>query len=159
MPSRTMAESADPSGSETSLTVLPTHFELSGSVNSTRFAFPVLKEKSRTTSPTVTASSTRAAIIRGVDTATSIPQEELKSHSFLGCLIRATTRGTPYSDFARSEETRLTLSSPVAATMTWQVSRPALLNEEISQASASSHSASGTLSIFSAFGSLSIKRT
>jgi len=43
----------------------------------------------------------------------------LKSHSFFGLLTRATTRGTPYSVFARRETTRLTLSSPVAAITTF----------------------------------------
>ena len=71
-------------GSSTSPTDFPMHIELSGSVISTKFASPDFIEKRRTTSPTLTASSTRAAIIRGVDTATSTPQEESKSHSFLG---------------------------------------------------------------------------
>src|SRR3712207_8132983 len=58
-------------------------------------------------SPTVTASSTRADISRGVETATSTPQTSLKSHSFLGWLTRPTVRGTPNSVLQsrdRSEE-------------------------------------------------------
>ena len=57
-------------------------------------------------------------MMRGVDTATSTPHEESKSHSFFGWLIRATTRGTPYSVLPKSEVTRFALSSPVAATKT-----------------------------------------
>ncbi len=69
-------------------------------------------------SPTLTASSTSADSNRGVDTATSTPQASLNSHSFLGWLTRATTRGTPYSVLASSEITKFTLSSPVAAMTT-----------------------------------------
>ena len=79
-----MAASAAFSGSSISSTVLPIQAEPSGKVSSTRFAWPFLNENKRTTSPTLTASSTRAAIIRGVDTATSTPHEESKSHSFFG---------------------------------------------------------------------------
>ena len=61
--------------------------------------------------------------------------------------------------FARSDDTRFTLSSPVAATITWQVSSFALSSELISQASARSHSADGTLSILRDFGFLSISKT
>ena len=68
--------------------------------------------------PTETASSTRAVMMRGVDTDTSTPHEASKSHSFFGLLRRATTRGTANSVFARREITRFALSSPVAATMT-----------------------------------------
>src|SRR5262249_56245314 len=108
-------------------------------------ASPWLKRSSRTRSPTLTASSTRADIRRGVETATSTPQASLNSHSFLGLLTRATTRGTPYSVLASSETTRLTLSSPVAAMTTLHRSSEASSSEEISHASASSHSALGTL--------------
>ena len=80
-------------------------------------------------------------MMRGVDTATSTPHDESKSHSFLGWLIRATTRGTPYSVFARSDVTRLTLSSPVAAISTWQDASFALSRDAISHESAKSHSA------------------
>ena len=73
--------------------------------------------------------------------------------------MRATTRGTPYSVFANSEATRFTLSSPVAATSTWQLFKTALSSDVISQASAINHSASGTDSIFNALGSRSIKST
>ena len=67
-----------------------------------------------------TASSTTAASSRGEDTETSTPHDSLNSHSFLGWLTRATTRGTPNSVLASSDTTRLTLSSPVAATTTLQ---------------------------------------
>ena len=81
---------------------------------------------------------------RGVETATSTPQASSNIHSFLGLLTRATVRGTPNSVLASSESTRLTLSSPVAATTTSQSARPASLSASISQASASSQTASGT---------------
>ena len=84
---------------------------------------------------------------RGVDTATSTPQVSSKSHSLLGLLTRATVRGTPYSVLASREMTRLALSSPVAATMTSQVSAPARSSASMSQASASCQSASGTEAI------------
>ena len=71
-------------GSEISSTDFPMQDEVSGRVNSTKLASPALSEKSLTISPTDTASSTRAAIILGVETATSTPQEESKSHSFFG---------------------------------------------------------------------------
>src|SRR5207248_10768095 len=96
--------------------------------------------------PTLTASSTSAESRRGVDTATSTPHDSLNSHSFLGSLMRATTLGTPYSVLASSDTTRLTLSSPVAAMTTLQRSRAASSSEVISHASASSHSARGTVS-------------
>src|SRR6202022_4845766 len=95
---------------------------------------------------TLTASSTRAESSRGVETATSTPQDSLNSHSFLGWLTRATTRGTPYSVLASSETTRLTLSSPVAAIATLQRCSPASSSETISQASARSHSERGSSS-------------
>ena len=76
-----------------------------------------------------------------MDTATSTPHDSLNSHSLFGWLIRATTRGTPYSVLASSDTTRLTLSSPVAAITTLQRSRAASSSEETSHASASSHSA------------------
>ena len=87
--------------------------------------FDCWKVKIRTRSPTLTASSTSAVIRRGIDTATSTPQASSNIHSFLGLLTRATVRGTPYSVFASSDTTRLTLSSPVAATTTWHSCRPA----------------------------------
>ena len=61
----------------------------SGSVISTRLALPWRKVNSRTRSPTVTASSTRADMIRGVETLTSTPQASVNSHSLLGWLTRA----------------------------------------------------------------------
>src|SRR5262249_8706981 len=77
----------------------------------------------------------------------------------LGWLIRATTRGTPYSVLASSDTTRFTLSSPVAAMTTLHRSRPASSSELISQASASSHSARGTLSTLIDRGFLSMSST
>ena len=109
-------------------------------VSSTRLASLCRNVISRTRSPTLTASSTRAESSLGVDTATSTPHDSLNSHSLFGWLIRATTRGTPYSVLASSDTTRLTLSSPVAAITTLQRSRAASSSEEISHASASSHS-------------------
>src|SRR3712207_6024152 len=110
-------------------------------------------------SPTVTASSTRADISRGVDTATSTPQNSLNIHSFLGWLTRPTVRGTPNSVLASRDNTRLALSSPVAAMATSQVSSPASSSEDSSQASASSHSTLPALSDLIACGTFSISRT
>src|SRR6478609_6934449 len=137
----------------------PTHGLLAGRVISTRFASPSWKVSSRTRSPTVTASSTRADISRGVETATSTPHDSLNNHSFFGLLTRATTRGTPYSVLASRDTTRLTLSSPVAATTTWHSCSPASSSEVTSQASASSHCAFGTEARLMAAGSLSTSRT
>ncbi len=147
------------SGHSTSPTVVPASADSSGRVSSTRFASPWLKRSRRTRSPTLTASSTRADIRRGVETATSTPQDSLNSHSFFGLFTRATTRGTPYSVFASRETTRLTLSSPVAAITTLQRWSAASSREVISQASASSHSACGTRSTEMAVGALSTRRT
>ncbi len=110
------------SGSSISPTVLPQQAAVSGKVISTRLASPFLNENRRTTSPTLTASSTKAEIIRGVETATSTPQELSNIHSFFGWFTRATTLGTPYSVLPSKDATRFTLSSPVAATNTWQPS-------------------------------------
>src|SRR5690349_21765569 len=98
-------------------------------------------------------------MIRGVDTLTSTPQASLNSHSLLGWLTRPTVRGTPNSVLASSEATRLALSSPVAAMTTSHLSSRASSREDISQQSASSHSASGTRSGLIARGSLSMSRT
>src|SRR6476619_6168493 len=98
-------------------------------------------------------------MIRGVDTLTSTPQASVNSHSLLGWLTRPTVRGTPNSVFARSDVTRLALSSPVAAITTSQCSSWASSSEESSQESASSHSASGTRSGLIEPGSLSISST
>ena len=117
------------------------------------------KVNSRTRSPTETASSTIAVMIRGVETSTSTPQASSNIHSFFGLFTRATTRGTPNSVFASNETTRFTLSSPVAATTTSHRSSWAPAREEISQASASDHSASLTEDTFIAAGSLSIRVT
>lgn len=153
-----MVTSEVSSGHATSPTRVPASAASGGSVSSTRLASPWLKRSSRTRSPTLTASSTSADIRRGVDTATSTPHASLNSHSFFGLLTRATTRGTPYSVLASSETTRLTLSSPVAAITTLQRCSAASSSEVISQASASSHSASGTRSTEMAVGALSMSR-
>ncbi len=153
-----MVTSEVSSGQRTSPTRMPARVDSGGSVSSTRLASPWLNRSSRTRSPTLTASSTRADIRRGVETATSTPQDSLKSHSFFGLLTRETTRGTPYSVLASSDTTRLTLSSPVAAITTWQRWSAASSSEVISQASASSHSARGTRSTEIALGVLSISR-
>ena len=92
----------------------------------------------------LTASSMRAVIRRGVETATSTPHDSSNIHSFFGLLTRATVRGTPNSVLASREMTRFALSSPVAATTTSEASSRASSRAAISQASASSHEASGT---------------
>ncbi len=91
--------------------------------------------------------------MRGVDTATSTPHDSSNIHSFLGWLTRATTRGTPYSVLASSDTTRLTLSSPVAAIITWQTGRSASSRTAISQVSPSRTSAPGTTSARALAGS------
>jgi hypothetical protein len=60
---------------------------------------------------------------------------------------------------ASSDTTRFTLSSPVAAITTWQRCSAASSRELISQASASSHSARGTLSTLMDLGELSMSST
>ena len=62
----------------------PTRGASSGMVSSTRLASLRPNVISRTRSPTLTASSTRAESSRGVDTATSTPQDSLYSHSLPG---------------------------------------------------------------------------
>ena len=113
---------------------------------------------SRTRSPTLTASSTMAASILGVDTETSTPQESLNSHSLAGLFTRATTRRTANSVFASSATTRLALSSPVAAITTSHCSIPDSSRIETSQASPSTQSACSTAcgSNWSASRSISI---
>src|SRR5688500_9985316 len=147
------------SGHGTSPVGFPTKGESAGSVISTRLASPWRKVNSRTRSPTVTASSTRADMIRGVDTLTSTPHASVNSHSLLGWLTRPTVRGTPNSVLASSEVTRLALSSPVAAITTSQCWRRASSSELSSQESASSHSALGTRSGLIASESLSMSST
>src|SRR5918992_5757213 len=115
-----MVTNAQFSGSGINPVGLPTYGESGGSVISTRLALPFRNVNSRTRSPTVTASSTSADMIRGVDTLTSTPQASVNSHSLLGWLTRPTVRGTPNSVLASSDVTRLTLSSPVAAITTSQ---------------------------------------
>ena len=117
------------------------------------------KVKTETREPTLTASSTSAVMMRGVDTDTSTPQVSSKSHSFFGLLTRATVRGTPYSVLASREMTRLALSSPVAATTTSTSPAPASARASTSQASASCHSASGTEAIRIASGERSMRVT
>ncbi len=157
--SRMMQTSTVSGGSCSSPAIDPTTGEPGGSVSSTIVACPCWNVKIRTRSPIETASSTRAVMSRGVDTATSTPQASSNIHSFLGLLTRATVRGTPYSVLASSDTTRLTLSSPLAATTTSQSARPASSRVEISQASASSHCASGTLVTLTAAGSRSTRST
>src|SRR5690606_5502001 len=130
-PSRSIATSAVSRGQSTEPTRCPPSGASSGSVSSTRFASPCRNVISRTRSPTLTASSTSADSSRGVDTATSTPHDSLNSHSLFGWLMRATTRGTPYSVLASSDTTRLTLSSPDEATTTWQRSSAASSSAEI----------------------------
>src|SRR5882762_9971141 len=105
-------------GRSSRLTALPPHGVSSGRVISTRLAWPLRKLISRTRSPTETASSTNAASIRGVDTATSTPQFSSNSHSLRGSFTLATTRGTANSVLASRLTTTLALSSPVAAITT-----------------------------------------
>ena len=62
----------------------------------------------------------------GVDTKRSTPQFSVNIHSFFGWLTRAMTRGIPNSCLASSETTRLSSSSPVAATSTSHVLEPGL---------------------------------
>ena len=131
----------------------------SGIVSSTRLVLLCRNVNSRTRSPTETASSTRADMMRGVDTDTSTPHDSLNSHSLLGWLTRPTVRGTANSVLASSEMTRLALSSPVEAMTTSHVSSCASSSEDSSQASASSHWASGTRSARIDAGSLSISST
>ena len=63
----------------------------------------------------------------GVDTAMSTPQVALNIHWFFGWLTRAMTRGTANSCLARSDTTRLSSSSPVAATTTSHALEPGFL--------------------------------
>jgi len=154
-----MVTRAQFSGNGMSPAGLPTYGESAGSVISTRLAWPWRKVKSRTRSPTATASSTSADMIRGVETLTSTPHASVNSHSLLGWLTRPTVRGTPNSVFASSDVTRLTLSSPVAAMTTSHSSSRASSNEDSSHESASSHSASGTRSGRIAVGLRSMSST
>src|SRR5687768_6852748 len=154
-----METSAQFSGNGIRPAGFPTYGESAGRVSSTRLALPWRKVNSRTRSPMVTASSTSADMIRGVETLTSTPHASVKSHSLLGWLTRPTVRGTPNSVLASSEVTRLALSSPVAAMTTSHWSSRASSSEDSSQESASSHSASGTRSGLMELGLLSMRRT
>ena len=86
----------------------------------------------------VTASSTIAVRMCGGETAWSTPHCGVKSHSFFGWFTRASTRGTANSCFARSDVTRLSSSSPVAATTTSASARRAPSSTHGSHASPSS---------------------
>ena len=66
----------------------------------------------------MTASSTMAVRMCGGETSASTPHCSVNSHSFFGWFTRASTRGTANSCFASSDVTRLSSSSPVAATST-----------------------------------------
>ena len=79
-----MATSAVSAGQSMSPIRWPTSGASSGMVSSTRLASLCRKVISRTRSPTLTASSTRADMILGVDTATSTPHDSLNSHSLFG---------------------------------------------------------------------------
>ena len=79
-----MATSAVSVGQLWSPTRWPTTGESVERVISTRLASPWRKVNSRTRSPTLTASSTSAESIRGVETATSTPHDSSNIHSFFG---------------------------------------------------------------------------
>src|SRR5690606_8637977 len=102
---------------------------------------------------------TIAVMIRGVDTATSTPHWASYIHSLRGLFTRATVRGTENSVLARNDTTRLTLSSPVAATTTSMPSTPASSSAVSSHASASIHSATATCATRMADGFESIMVT
>ncbi|GAA1740080.1 hypothetical protein GCM10009809_39570 [Isoptericola hypogeus] len=146
-------------GQLTEPTLRPTRTESVGSVTSTRSAPDCWKVKIRTRSPTATASSTMAVMIRGVDTATSTPHDPSNIHSFFGLFTRATVRGTPNSVLHKREKTRFALSSPVAPTTTSAAATSAPSRELSSQASARSQSASGTWATRMAAGFLSTSTT
>ncbi len=117
-PSRRIATTAESGGRRSSYSGRPTDGELSGRVISTIEMRPPSRRISRTRSPTVTASSTMAVRMCGGDTAASTPHCSVNSHSFFGWFTRARTRGTANSCLANSDVTRLSSSSPVAATTT-----------------------------------------
>ena len=123
-------------------------------------ASPWRNVNSRTRSPTVTASSTSADMIRGVETATSTPHASLNSHSFFGWLTRATVRGTRELGLGQQRDDQVDLVVAGGGDRRRRsAAEPASSSEDSSQASASSHSASGTLSALIARGSLSMSRT
>ena len=134
--SRTTATTVASRGTPRSTRAVPAAGESSARVTSTRWALPPSNRRRRTRLPTDTASSTRAVSSCGVDTETSTPQVSVKSHWFFGWFTRATTRGTANSCLASRETTRLSSSSPVAATTTSTVARPAASRADTSQASA-----------------------
>src|SRR5574340_899037 len=74
-------------------------------------------------SPTVASSSINREMIVVEETA-SMPRAR-KMCSFFGLLTRATARGTPNATFASWQATRLSSSSPVAATKTSALPTPA----------------------------------
>src|SRR6266542_704421 len=140
-PSRTTATTAASTGRARSRRVRPIDGEPSARVTSWSETCPCSNCISRTMLPTVTASSTSDRRMCGVDTATSTPHASLNRPWFLGLLTRATTLGTANSCLASSEITRLSSSSPVAATTTSAWLRPAITSESTSQASNGNHSA------------------
>ena len=73
----------------------------------------------------------------GGETAASTPHCSVNSHSFFGWFTRASTRGTANSCLARSDVTRLSSSSPVAATTTSAFDSSARSSTHGSQASPS----------------------
>src|SRR5690554_7902442 len=131
-------------GHSMSLSAAPITGLVAGNVTSMMVAPDWWNENTVTRSPTATASSTIAVIMRGVDTATSTPHCASYIHSLRGLLTRATVRGTPNSVLARNDVTRLTLSSPVAATTTSMVSVLTRARDDISHESSSTHWALST---------------
>ncbi len=136
-PDRTTATMVASRGMCSSASGSDPHGNPSARRTSTSFASLPCNGRSCTRDPTDTASSTSAVSRCGLDTDTSTPQVSLKSHWFFGWFTRATTRGIANSCLARRAITRLTWSSPVAATMTSTSSRPAEWSSLSSQASAS----------------------
>ena len=132
-------------GGGRSRTRVPTSGLSAGSVSCATLALPCRSPIRRTTWPTSMAPSTAATIAIGVDTATSIPHASVNSHSLRELLTRATTLPTPNSVLASSENVRFDLSSPVAAMTTSQICNSASSSDVSSHASASSHSAPGTV--------------
>src|SRR6202163_1560441 len=115
---------------------MPTAGDSSARVTSRRWTDAPSKLIRWTTEPTDTASSTSDVYSCGVDTGTSTPQLSVNNHWLLALFTRAMTRGTANSCLERSEMTRLSSSSPVAATITSTSAIPAAWSEETSHASA-----------------------
>src|SRR6266540_2655060 len=157
-PSRMMATIAESGGRRSSYRGRPAFGDSSGSLISTSVTCPFCRRSSRTRSPTETASSTSEVRMWGGDTESSTPHWSVNIHSFFGWLTRASTLGTPYSCFDSSEITRLSSSSPVAATTTSASATWAFSRTHSSQASPRTTSTPGAvLSILPAVrGSCSI---